>query len=62
MPWWRWRRWGAAGGVLVVGGGAVLGFPGSPCPAVVVLVVLVLVEAVVDARGSWSRVGWWWRW
>ena len=25
MPWWCWRRWGAACGVLVVGGGAVLG-------------------------------------
>ena len=35
---------------------------GSPSPAVVVLVVLVFVEAVGDARGSWPRRGWWWRW
>ena len=37
-------------------------FVGSPCPAVVVLVVSVLVEAVGDGGRSWSRVGWWWRW
>ena len=37
-------------------------FVGSPCPAVVVLVVLMFVEAVGDARGSWPRAGWWWRW
>ena len=37
-------------------------FVGSPRPAVVVLVVLVFVEAVGDARGSWLRAGWWWRW
>ena len=37
-------------------------FVGSPRPAVVVLVVLVFVEAVGDARSSWPRAGWWWRW
>ena len=37
-------------------------FVGSPCPAVVVLVVSMFVEAVGDARGSWPRAGWWWRW
>ena len=37
-------------------------FVGSPRPALVVLVVLVFVEAVGDARGSWPRAGWWWRW
>ena len=37
-------------------------FVGSPRPAVVVLVVLVFVEAVGDARGSWPRAGWLWRW
>ena len=35
---------------------------GSPRPAVVVLVVSMLVEAVGDARGSWPRAGWWWCW
>ena len=38
------------------------GFVGSPRPVVVVLLVLVFVEAVGDARGSWPRAGWWWRW
>ena len=33
----------------------------SPRPAVVVLVVLVFVEAVGDAKNSWARAGWWWR-
>ena len=37
-------------------------FVGSPHLAVVVLVVLMFVEAVGDARGSWPRAGWWWRW
>ena len=37
-------------------------FVGSPRPAVVVLVVLMFVEAVGDARGSWPRAGCWWRW
>ena len=37
-------------------------FVGSPRPAVVVLVVLMFVEAVGAARGSWPRAGWWWRW
>ena len=32
-------------------------FVGSPRPAVVVLVVLVFVEAVGDARSSWPRAG-----
>ena len=32
-------------------------FVGNPRPAVVVLVVLVFVEAVGNARGSWPRVG-----
>ena len=32
-------------------------FVGSPRPAVVVLVVLVFVEAVCDARGSRPRAG-----
>ena len=44
--WWWSRSW----------------FVGSPRPAVVVLVVLVFVEAVGDARGSWPRAGWWLRW
>ena len=35
---------------------------GIPRPAMVVLVVSVLVEAVGDAGGSWPRAGWWWRW
>ena len=35
---------------------------GTPRPAVVVLVVSMFVEAVGDARGSWPRAGWWWRW
>ena len=30
----------------------------SPRQAVGVLVVLVFVEAVGDARGSWPRAGW----
>ena len=37
-------------------------FVGSPRPAVVVLVVLMFVEALGDARGSWPRAEWWWRW
>ena len=37
-------------------------FVGSPRPAVMVLVVLMFVEAVGDAWGSWPRAGWWWRW
>ena len=37
-------------------------FVGSPRPAVVVLVVSMFVEAGGDARGSWPRAGWWWRW
>ena len=37
-------------------------FVGSPCPTVVVLVVLMFVEAVGDTRGSWPCAGWWWRW
>ena len=35
---------------------------GSPRPVVVVFVVSMSVEAVGDARGSWPRAGWWWRW
>ena len=37
-------------------------FVGSPRPAAVVVVVLMFVEAVGDARGSWPRAGRWWRW
>ena len=35
---------------------------GSPRPAVVVLVVSMFFEVVGDARASWPRAGWWWRW